>query len=101
MACEASPPFRAGVLPCGRASRPGEEDNKHFHIAPLDPLLKDGRSVLRQHFVRGERAGQCEDYCRRNTLSILSPAQRDEREAGTSVKLQHQIKKRGGFKGLL
>ncbi len=55
---EASPPCRAGVLPYGSASQPGKENNKHFHIAPLDPVLKDGRSALRQHFVRGERAGQ-------------------------------------------
>jgi hypothetical protein len=40
-----------------RAYAPGKE-NKHFHMAPLDPVLKDGRSALRQHFVRGERAGQ-------------------------------------------
>jgi hypothetical protein len=39
------------------ASPPGKE-NKHFHIAPLDPVLKDGGSALRQHFVRGERPGQ-------------------------------------------
>ena len=39
------------------ASPPGKE-NKHFHIAPLDPVLKDGGSALRQHFVHGERAGQ-------------------------------------------
>jgi hypothetical protein len=39
------------------ASPPGKE-NKHFHIAPLDPVLKDGASALRQHFVRGERPGQ-------------------------------------------
>jgi hypothetical protein len=30
------------------ASPPGKE-NKHFHIAPLDPVLKDGASALRQH----------------------------------------------------
>ncbi len=47
--CEASPPFRAGL--------PGKEKG-HFCIAPLDPALKDGRSALRQHFVRGEHAGQ-------------------------------------------
>jgi hypothetical protein len=40
-----------------RAYTPSKE-NKHFHIAPLDPVLKDGRSALRQHFVRGERAGR-------------------------------------------
>jgi len=43
-----------------RAYAPGKED-KHSCIAPLDPALKDGRSALRQHFVRGEQAGQESD----------------------------------------
>ncbi len=34
------------------------KEDEHSCIAPLDPALKDGRSALRQHFVRGERAGQ-------------------------------------------
>jgi uncharacterized membrane protein len=34
-ASEASPPFRAGVLPGGSASQPGKEDG-YFCIAPLD-----------------------------------------------------------------
>ena len=44
---EASSPWRL----------PGKEE-KHFRIAPLDPVLKDGRSASRQHFVRREQAGQ-------------------------------------------
>ena len=55
MQCEASP--CAGVLPYGSASQPGKEE-KQFIIAPLDPALPDGGSALRQHFVRGEQAGQ-------------------------------------------
>jgi hypothetical protein len=55
--CEASPPFRAEVLPRGSASRPGKEKG-HSCIAPLDPALPGGGSALRQHFVRGGHAGQ-------------------------------------------
>ena len=46
---EASPPLRVRRLP-------GKEDELSC-IAPLDPALQDGRSALRQHFVRREQAG--------------------------------------------
>ena len=58
------PPRPEGRGFASRAYAPGKE-NKHFHIAPLDPVLKDGRSALRQHFVRGERAGQPCQYSMR------------------------------------
>jgi hypothetical protein len=51
------PPRPEGRGFAARAYAPGKED-KHSCIAPLDPALKDGRSALRQHFVRGEQAGQ-------------------------------------------
>ncbi len=53
------PPRPKGRGFASRAYAPGKED-RHSCIAPLDPALKDGRSALRQHFVRGERAGQTE-----------------------------------------
>jgi hypothetical protein len=51
------PPRPLGRGFASRAYAPGKED-KHSCIASLDPALKDGRSALRQHFVRGEQAGQ-------------------------------------------
>ena len=51
------PPRPEGRGFASRAYAPGKED-KHSCIAPLDPALKDGGSALRQHFVRGEQAGQ-------------------------------------------
>jgi len=51
------PPRPPGRGFASRAYAPGKEE-KHFCIAPLDPALKDGRSALWQHFVRGEHAGQ-------------------------------------------
>ncbi len=58
---EASPLFRAGVLPGGSASQPGEEDG-HFCIAPIDPALPDG--------VYGERAGQGAQIVRNEAWAI-------------------------------
>ena len=51
------PPRPSGRAFAAQAYAPGKE-NGHFCIAPLDPAFPGGGSALRQHFVRGEHAGQ-------------------------------------------
>ena len=47
------PPRPSGPGFASRAYAPGEENNKHFHIAPLDPVLKDGRCLTAALRPRG------------------------------------------------
>ena len=54
---EASPRFRAEVLPYGSASQPGKETS-NFCKAPLDPALPRAGSALQQRFASAEQAGQ-------------------------------------------
>jgi hypothetical protein len=67
--CEAFPPLWAGVLPGGSASHPGKEKG-HSCIAPLDPALPGGGSAWRQHFVRGEHAGQKSRFLHPSAMSL-------------------------------